>query len=240
MHGEPKPLLEMVVEHLPAAWRPWVDVGVVHALLAIAVLAAVARLATRRLADPPEASRLQMLLEWVYEATTGYFTRLIGPEGPNFVPLLGSFFLYILTMNIMSVVPGLASPTSRLAVTAALGTVAFLAIQYYGFRRHGLKYLLHFVGQPVWLAPLNIPIHLIGELARPLSLSVRLFGNIFGEDNAMMQFLLLSALLASYIYVPIPFHLFMVIFALFGGFVQALVFTSLTAAYIAGAIAEQH
>ncbi|MBC7287276.1 MAG: F0F1 ATP synthase subunit A [Armatimonadetes bacterium] len=239
MH-EPEPLLAILLHRLPPALQGWVDVSVLHAFIAIALLAALARLSTLRLQDPPGATRLQMLMEWVYEVLENYFTRIIGPKGPQFTPLLGTFFLYILTMNLMGVIPGLLSPTSRLAVTAALGCVAFLAVQYFGFKEKGIRYLMHFVGEPLWLAPLNIPIHVIGELARPLSLSIRLFGNIFGEDTAVIVFLMLSTMLASLIYVPIPFQLPMVIFAIFGGFVQAVVFTSLTAAYIAGAISEEH
>ena len=239
MH-EPEPLLAILAHHLPPALQGWVDVGVLHAALALILLAVLARLSTLRLADPPKASKLQMAMEWVYEALENYFTRIIGPKGPQFTPLLGTFFLYIFTMNLMIIVPGFSSPTSRLAVTAALGAVAFVAVQYYGFKEKGIKYLLHFVGEPLWLAPLNIPIHVIGELARPLSLSIRLFGNIFGEDTAVIVFLLLSTMLASLIYVPLPFQLPMLVFAIFGGFVQAVVFTSLTAAYIAGAIAEEH
>jgi F-type H+-transporting ATPase subunit a len=238
MHEVIRPFLETVAHHLPPRLQPWLDAGVLHAFVALVVVALLGYLGTRRLADPPAASRLQMFWEWIYEALTGYYTNIIGPKARDFVPLLGTFFVYILSMNLMILVPGFSSPTARLSVTASLGIVAFLAVQYYGFRYRGIKYLLHFVGYPLWLAPLNIVIHVIGELARPLSLSIRLFGNIFGEDTMVMQFLLLSALLASYIYIPIPFQVFMLVFAVFGGFVQAVVFTSLTAAYIAGAIEE--
>ncbi len=239
MHEVVTPFLELVAHHLPAALKPWVDVGVLHCSAVIALMSLLAYLGTRRLADPPEASRLQMFWEWVYEALANYFGNIIGPKGRDFVPLLGTFFLYILFMNLLVMLPGFSSPTARLGVTASLGVVAFFAVQYYGFKHQGTKYLMHFVGYPLWLAPLNIIIHVIGELSRPLSLSVRLFGNIFGEDAMVMQFLFLSALVASYIYIPVPFQLLMVVFAIFGGFVQALVFTSLTAAYLAGAT-EDH
>ncbi len=238
MHEPIRPFLEIVYEHLPEQLRPWLDVGVLHALLAIILLATLARLGTRRLEDPPKASKLQMTWEWIYEALSNYIISLIGPKGREFVPLLGTFFLYILVMNLMIIIPGFSSPTARLSITASLGVLAVVAVQIYGFKHRGIRYLLHFVGEPVWLAPLNIVIHVIGEFAKALSLSVRLFGNIFGEDTMVMQFLLLSALLASYIYVPIPFQVGMLAFAIFGGFVQALVFTTLAAAYIASAIEE--
>lgn len=238
MHEGVEPFLEIAAHHLPPWLQPWVDGGILHALLAIILLAGLAYAGTRRLGDPPHAPRLQMWWEWIYEALAGYIVGLIGPAGKEFVPLLGTFFLYILVMNLMILIPGFSSPTARLSVTASLGVVAVISVQIYGFRHRGVAYLKHFIGEPVWLAPLNIVIHVIGEAARALSLSVRLFGNIFGEDTMVMQFLLLSALLASYIYIPIPFQVGMLAFAIFGGFVQALVFTTLTAAYIAGAIEE--
>jgi len=242
MHEEGiQPVLSFLLDRLPPGLRAWVDIGVLHAALAILLLIVVARLATRRLELRAEkASKLQMAMEWVYELLTGFATRMIGPRGPEFVPLLGTFFLYIFTMNLMGLVPGLGSPTSRLGVTAALGVTAFLAVQYAGFRHRGLRYLMHFVGEPIWLAPLNIPVHIVGELARPLSLSVRLFGNIFGEDTMLLQFMLLGVAVTSAVYVPVPLQLPMAAFVIFGGFIQALVFTALTAAYIAGAIAEEH
>lgn len=240
-HEEPQPILAFVLDRLPPAVRPWVDIGVLHAALAMVLLIVVARLATMRLQVRAEkASKLQMAMEWVYDLLTSFATRMIGPRGPEFVPLLGTFFLYIFTMNLMGLIPGLGSPTSRLGVTAALGVTAFLAVQYAGFRHRGWRYLMHFVGQPVWLAPLNIPVHIVGELARPLSLSVRLFGNIFGEDTMLLQFMMLGVAVTSAIYVPVPLQLPMAAFVIFGGFIQALVFTALTAAYIAGAIAEEH
>jgi len=97
------------------------------------------------------------------------------------------------------------------------------------------------VGEPIWLAPLNIPIHIIGELARPLSLSIRLFGNIFGEDMVIAKLIAMAALALPW-WLPIPFQFPMLLFALFTGFVQALVFLILASSYIGGAIEkhEQH
>jgi F-type H+-transporting ATPase subunit a len=238
---EPKPFLEFVLHHLPAALKPWVDIGVVYSVVAFAFLVIVAVLATRRMEQRAEkASKLQMAVEWLYESFEGFIVDVMGPRGKEFVPLLGTFFFYILTMNLIGMIPGFAAPTSRLGMTAALGVAAFCFVQYYGFRQHGIRYLKHFVGEPLWLAPLMLPIHIIGELARPLSLSLRLFGNIFGDDRSVMQFLLLGALVTSYVYVPVPLQVIMLGFALLFGLIQSVVFTLLTAAYISLAIAEEH
>jgi F-type H+-transporting ATPase subunit a len=240
-HGEPAPPLSYVLHLLPPALQPWVDVGVLHATVVVVVLAIVARLATRKLElDAAKAPKLQMAAEWLYDALAGYIERMMGPRGREFVPLLATYFVYILTMNLMGLVPGLMSPTSRLAMTAALGVTAVAFVQYRGFREKGLGYLMHFVGRPLWLAPLNLPIHIIGELARVLSLSMRLFGNLYGDDALIMQFILLGAALTSTIYIPAPVQVPMAALVVFFGFVQALVFMSLTAAYIGGAIAEEH
>jgi len=142
-------------------------------------------------------------------------------------------------MNLMGLVPGFISPTSSLVMTFALSIPTFIYVQICGFRAHGLKYLMHFVGEPLWLAPINLVVHVIGELARILSLAVRLFGNIFGEDTVIAQLLLMSVAIFGTIHVPIPLHLPMVLFHIFVSFVQALVFMMLTAAYIAAAEAHE-
>ncbi len=238
---EPRPLLEPLLAHLPAALQPWIDIGVLYSLVAMAFLCTGAVLATRRLElRAAQASKLQMAVEWLYSSLEGFITDVMGPRGKEFLPLLGTFFFYILTMNLMGMIPGVASPTARLGMTAALGVVAFLYVQYYGFRQHGIKYLKHFLGEPIWLAPLMLPIHIIGELARPMSLALRLFGNVFGDDSSVMQFLMLGVVVTSFIYIPMPLQILMLGFGLLFGLIQAVVFTLLTAAYISMAIAEEH
>ncbi len=230
--------LELLWHHLPEPVRAWTDPAVLHAWLVMIFLIVLGILGTRRMQDPPNASKLQLFWEWLYEVFSNFFGSFLGPRVKEFLPLLATLWLYIFFMNIMIVIPGFESPTSRLGMTAALGVYAFLYVQWVGFRELGWRYLLHFVGEPWWLFPINIPVHIISELARPVSLSMRLFGNIFAEDTVTMQFLLLSALVASYIYIPIPFHFAMLLLVLFGGFVQATVFTALTASYIQGILEE--
>jgi F-type H+-transporting ATPase subunit a len=109
-------------------------------------------------------------------------------------------------------------------------------VQYEGFRAHGAGYLKHFLGEPLWMAPLNVIIHVIGELAKPVSLTIRLFGNIFGEETVVSELTKLAVKIQHAIYIPIPIELVMVAFAIFGGFIQALIFTMLTAVYISLAV----
>jgi F-type H+-transporting ATPase subunit a len=180
-------------------------------------------------------SKLQVLIEWTYETFAGFCRNVIGPESDRFVPFLATQFMFILLLNYCGLLPGFISPTTSLNITLALALSTFGMVQMAGFRAHGLRYLMHFVGEPIWLAPLNIPIHIIGELARPLSLSIRLFGNIFGEDMVIAKLIGMAAVALPW-WLPIPFQFPMLLFGLFTGFVQALVFLILSAAYVGGAV----
>jgi F-type H+-transporting ATPase subunit a len=204
-------------------------------ITAVGLIVAV-MLLTRRL-DLRRPSKTQAALELVVSSLNNMVTGLIGPEGPRYLPMIATLFIYILVLNLSGLIPLWKSPTSNLHVTLALALSAFFYVQYQGIRANGLGgYLKHFVGEPAWLAPLNIPIHIIGELARPVSLCFRLFGNIFGEDVVIAILILIGTMIA----VPLPFHIFMLPLAAFTSFLQAMVFTMLTCIYIAGFVAHEH
>ncbi len=174
---------------------------------------------------------LQSFGEFVYTMFEGLLVDLIGEKGRKFVPMIGTIGLFIFFSNIAGLFPGFESPTSNLNVTAGAAVFVFLYYNYQGIKEHGiLKYIRHFAGPYLWLAPLFFPIEIISHLSRPLSLSVRLFGNIMGED---MVILILASLI-PYI-VPLP----MMALAIFTSFVQAMVFTMLSVIYIAGAVASE-
>jgi F-type H+-transporting ATPase subunit a len=238
MEEHPGTWLNALERLLPHQVQEYVTINVLTAWLVLIGLVVLVRVGTRRMELRP-VSGLQVMWEWVVEAFTGFCKTMIGPNSEQYVPFLGTLFMYILLLNLLGLVPGFVSPTASLTMTGALGLTAFVYVQICGFRAQGMKYLLHFVGEPIWLAPLNLPIHVIGELARPLSLSIRLFGNIFGEDVVIAQLLAMSAGIFAVIYVPIPLHLPMVLFHIFISFVQALVFMMLTGAYIAGAVVHE-
>jgi F-type H+-transporting ATPase subunit a len=223
----------------PQAVLEWVPVNTVASWVMMLVLLVTVHLGTRRMREVP--GRLQSIWEFAYESLNGFCLNMIGHKhGATFTPLVGTFFLYILFLNLGGLVPGFVSPTAGLSTTVALALCCFMAVQYFGLKHQGLGYLKHFVGEPWWLFPMNIPIHVLGELARPLSLSVRLFGNIFGEDTVIAALISLGviALGASGYYLPIPFQFPMLLFGIFGSFVQALVFTMLSASYIASVVQE--
>ena len=158
--------------------------------------------------------------------------RVAGP----FIPFIGTLFIYIFVMNMLGQIPLFHSPTSNFNTTIALTLIVFFVTQYQGVKNNGVfGYLKHMAGKPIWLAPLVFPLHLMQELlSRPLSLSMRLFGNIMGEDTVIAIFIGFSPLLLGLI--PVPMHLPMVFLALLGSTIQAMIFSLLASFYIAGAI----
>ena len=156
--------------------------------------------------------------------------QTMGEEGEKFVPLFGSIFIYIFINNILGLFPGFAPATYNVNTNAAVALFVFFATHYYGAKYHKWSYLKHFTGPVWWLAVLMIPIELIGHLVRPVSLSLRLMGNMFGDHTVLEIFTHLT-----WIGVPI----FFLILGSFVAFVQAFIFTMLSVAYIAGAIEEE-
>jgi F-type H+-transporting ATPase subunit a len=205
-------------------------------LLTALTIALVACLLTRNLSRVP--GKTQVILEMFYEWIDGFVRDLIGPHYKRYLPLAATAFIYILVMNLAGLIPGWASPTANVNVTAGLALVVVLYVQYEGIRVNGfVGYLKHFMGEPWWLAPLNFPLHIIGEFARLLSLSIRLFGNIFGEDVVIVILILLSLQFTKGF---LPVHALMDVFAIFTSLVQALVFTMLTCIYLQLMTAHGH
>src|SRR5689334_16938492 len=162
--------------------RFWFD-AICFSLIAAVLLIVLAWLATRTYSKVPRG--IQNAFEWAVGLLRGLVHGFIpGDQGDKYLPYLGSVFLFIFTMNMLGVIPGFRSPTMTLSTTAALGITTFLMVQQYAVRATGVvNYVKHFMGDVLWLAPLMLVVEIIGELTRPLSLSLRLYGNIFGEDK---------------------------------------------------------
>lgn len=196
-------------------------------------IALVAIFASKRLKTVP--GPLQNLLEWILEKLENFFTDLMGREmARTYLPFIGSLFVYILLANYSGLLPmaghlpGLAAPTSSLGVTAGLAICVFFATHIYGIKSHGLLgYGKSFFSPVAFIMPLL----LIEEFVRPVSLSLRLYGNIFGEEAVASQFFSMIPLL-----VPLPMYFL----SLLLGFVQALVFSTLAAVYISSAAGAAH
>ena len=204
-------------------------VVVSYSWFVMVALALFSFLATRRMSILP--GRFQNVMEVIIGGFDSLVTDTMGYEGRKFFPLIATLGLYILTSNLLGIFPGFESPTANLNTTVSLAIVVFVMTHVVGVKIHGIKYFKHFMGPVWWLTPLMIPIEIISHIARPLSLSVRLFGNIMGEDKVLAVVLMLVPFL-----VPLPVFVLMI----FTSCVQTLVFMLLAMMYIAGAMEEAH
>jgi len=202
---------------------------IVMVLLVAVALILLMGLASRNLKIIP--SKRQSLLELIIEFFENLLGDIIGEQGKKYLPMIGTIGLFIFFCNLLGLVPGFMSPTSKLNVTVGCALSVFFYYHWQGIRAQGIfKYLKHFTGPTPLLAPLLLPIEIISHFSRPVSLSVRLFGNIFAEE-------LLILVIASIIpfLLPLPF----MAIAIFTATIQAFVFVLLSCIYIAGAVAHE-
>ena len=167
-----------IIEHPPILHVAAVPDHVLYTWIAMGILAVVALVASRRTSLVPTGS--QNFMEIVLEQFVKELEETIGPEGRRYLPLIGTLGLFILTSNLMGLVPGLVAPTANLNTTAACALIVFVTYHVIGVRKQGfIPYLKHFAGPvPLALKPLMFVIEIISHCARPLSLSLRLFGNM--------------------------------------------------------------
>ena len=179
--------------------------------------------------------KFQILLEDGISAVRGLLEEWIGPSGARFLPLIATLGLFILMGNYMGLVPGLMAPTSSINTTLGCALTIWVYYHYQGIKAQGIgAYLKHFAvppGAPLFIAPIMLPIELISHFSRVMSLSLRLFGNVFGEE-------LVIAILFSIIpfLVPLP----MMLLGLVTGGLQAFIFMLLSIIYLQGAVAVEH
>ena len=203
---------------------------VTHSLFIIIIMIVSGFFLTRGIKLVP--GKGQSLVEYIVGGLEDFMVEITGPEGRAFFPYIATIFLFILICNLIGLVPGFFSPTADLNTTLALALCTFILTHVIGVKYHGVKYVKHFLGPVLLLSPLMLPIELIGHFARVMSLSVRLFGNIFGKEKMLG---VLFALWGLYL-APLPI-LFLGILV---SFIQALVFTLLSIVYFAGAMEEAH
>jgi F-type H+-transporting ATPase subunit a len=186
-------------------------------------------LATRRVEIYP--NRFQNVMEVIIGGFESLLLDTMGHEGKKFFPLIATIGLFILTSNLLGLVPGFESPTANLNTNASMALVVFCMTHYVGIKVHGFKYIKQFLGPVWWLAPFMLLIELVSHLVRPLSLTVRLFGNIEGGHIVVAVLFLLAPFL-----VPLPILLLKIMISV----IQTLVFMLLSMMYIAGAMEEAH
>ena len=196
----------------------------------MAVLFILAFIVRRRLTLVP--GRLQNVFEAIIDTIENFVCGSMGEVGRKFVPLLAGIFIYIFAMNMMGLIPGLDAPTANLNTTVCMALFVLVFYNAVGLWKWKAHYVHHFTGPSKFLVPLMFPLEIVSHLSRPVSLSLRLFGNIRGEEIVMILFFVMAPILGT-----IP------IYALFllGKTMQAFVFFILTMIYIKGALeAPEH
>ncbi|MCI0531060.1 MAG: F0F1 ATP synthase subunit A, partial [candidate division Zixibacteria bacterium] len=214
----------------------------VFSLIIATVLWLVFHIGSRKRALVPAG--LQNFLEIIVDGLRRFVVGILGPEGERFVPFLGTLFLYIFLMNLFGLIPAMKSPSSSINITAGLALAVFSLVLYLNIRNMGMGgFLYHLAGSPKgllgWsLVPLMFPIELLTYLARPMTLALRLFGNIMGEDILIAAFAFMGIALVGVLKSPVglPLQVPFMFLAMLTSLLQALVFTLLSAVYIALAV----
>ncbi len=175
----------------------------------------------------------QILLEFVVDTFDKMVLDTMGPKGRKYLPLVLTIVIVVFIQNALGYIPGLIPPTANLNATVGLALVVFVATHIIGFKEHGVKYIKHFTGPIWWMAPLILPIEMIGHFARPLSLSLRLFGNMMGHEYAIGVLLLLMP-------VGYPLLAMSTVLGIITIVLQTFIFSLLSMMYFGGAIEEAH
>jgi len=182
---------------------------------------------------PPARFNLRNLFEMFCDGVLSTMEGVMGKKNAiKYMPFIGSLAFFIFFCNALALLPGFSPPTDTLKTNLALALLVFFATHYFGLKEHGPKYFKHFLGPIPWLAPLMLPIELISHIARPMSLSMRLMGNMASDHKVVATFTALVPLL-----VPVPFLILGTLVVI----VQTLVFCLLSMVYISMAVAhEEH
>ncbi|GFK92877.1 ATP synthase subunit a [Fundidesulfovibrio magnetotacticus] len=202
---------------------------VLFSWLAIVVLLTLGLMTTSGLKMVPGG--LQNFFEFVIGGLENFIVETMGEDGRKVTPILVAIFLYILTCNFMGLIPGFDSATNSVNHNAAMALFVFIYYNYWGIRNWGPGYIKHFMGPMPALAPMMIILEFMSHLARPLSLTLRLFGNIRGEELVLILLFMLAPIVSTF---PLYF-LFML-----ADFIQAFVFFMLTLVYLKGAFEHAH
>jgi F-type H+-transporting ATPase subunit a len=203
-------------------------------MLVVLALAYGFRRAVRSSKDPAipeERLGIRNVMELLVEIVVGLSDSIIGKKGRQYVPLFGSLFMFILLANFLGLVPGFSPPTSSFFSNLGLGLVVFVAYHCFGVREHGPKYFKQFMGPMLFLAPLFILIEVFSHAFRPISLSIRLYGNMFGDHLVLEIFSDLTKVV-----IPVLFYILGALVSV----IQASVFTILSIIYVAMAVSHEH
>ncbi len=235
--GLPHPLLYMDLLKGIGNWGATVEqmLGVdsinhvLYMWLAMVILLTCGLIVRSRLKLVPGG--MQNLFETIIGGLEDFTVANLGQEGRQFMPLLCTIFMFILTMNYIGLVPGCDAPTANINTPAAMAIIVFLFYQAVGMKKWGFKYIKHFMGPVAFLAPLMLILEPISHIARPLSLTLRLFGNIRGEEIVLILMFFLAPLVGT-----LPMYFLFIL----AKTIQAFIFFMLTMLYLQGSIEHAH
>ncbi|HXS96917.1 MAG TPA: F0F1 ATP synthase subunit A [Candidatus Limnocylindrales bacterium] len=221
--------LQLVGMHPDA--RPWSNYIAMELVVALLIVVVFAMLRPRLSATNP--GTMQHVFEVIYDFVHGQTDEQVGHGGSHYLAFFGTLFIFILFANLIGIIPGFESPTMVPAVPLGCAVATFAYYNFVGIQANGIfKYLAHFAGPIWWMAPLMIPIEIVSHLARPLSLTLRLYANMYAGEQVTMVFLGLTYLVVPAIFMGL--HVFV-------SLLQAYIFMLLTMLYVAGAtVHEEH
>ena len=206
--------------------------GVAIFLLLLGFIANKRLAYTEKCVVPPSKFSPSNIFEVLCESLLNLMEGIMGPKAVQHFPLIAAIFLYVLTCNLIGLIPGVTPPTENLNTNLAVSSVVFVYYNYHGIRAHGaFHYFKHFLGPVVWLGPLMLVIEIISHLVRPLSLGIRLFGNMMGDHTVLGIFSEMTPILVPVIFLGL---------GLFVSVIQAFVFSLLSIVYISLATETAH
>ena len=208
--------------------HPWTNWMVCEILVVLLMVVLFAPLRRRLSVHTP--GKLQHIMELTYEFVHASAEEVVGQTGARYLPFFGTIFLFILLMNLIGLIPGFESPTMYPMVPLGFAVATFAFYHYAGIRERGPGYVKQFLGPFWWLAWLMLPIEVISQLARPLSLTVRLFANMFAGEQVYLTFVALTKVIIPVIFIGLHF---------FVSFLQAYIFMLLAMVYVGGAVAKE-
>jgi len=203
---------------------------VIYSWVVMALLVLTSMIAVRSLKMIP--TKGQNLMEVIVSGLEDFMITVTGEEGRWLFPLAATVFIYIFIGNLIGLVPGFYPPTASLNTTLSCALVVVIFTHVIGIMYHGTAYIKHFLGPVWWMVPIIFPIEIIGHLARILSLSFRLFGNMMGHELVLA----ILFMLAGAFFAPLP----IMALGIFVALVQAFVFFLLTIMYFTGAMEHAH
>jgi F-type H+-transporting ATPase subunit a len=241
------------IEHPPLFAIPGIPDHLTYTWIVMVILIVTGVVASRRLELAPTG--LQNFTEMVLEQFLSLLGDVVGHEGRRYLPLIATLGLFILTSNLMGLLPGLMTPTSNLNTTAACALIVFFTYHWIGIKKQGLGgYVRHLGGPVLWLAPLMFVVEVFSHLARPLSLALRLFGNMTGGHILLAVIFSLTLGMVGWatsgslaaVLIGLPGSALLIVFTtgfliplkILVAFLQAFIFCMLSMLYIAGALEE--